>query len=83
MTEPAGDAGYRDEITEDEAAQLPATDPNIAAADHDGDGPENHEAYLGAFVDDDEAGAILDAETATRENDLDGDGVPDDQAGAR
>lgn len=83
MTDAGGQAEHRDSITEEEAGQLPATDPNIAAADH-GDDFAGHEAYLGDFVDEDDAaagsfGALVDAEAAAREDDVDGDGIPDDE----
>lgn len=73
---------YRDEMTEDEAAALDRSDPNVAGADHGEHGVVNHEDHLGAFVDDDDA-ALADAHTATLEADLDGDGEPDDPTVAR
>lgn len=82
MTDPhAGASLYRDEIDEAEAAALPAGDPNVAAAEHDGGEVVDHERHLGDFIDDDGDDpmvVVTDAERAVVEPDLDGDGLPDD-----
>ncbi len=73
------DSPYRDEITEDEAAGLDRSDPNVAGADHGEDGVVDHEKHLGVFIDEgDEQAAVGDAQTAALEPDLDGDGEPDE-----
>ncbi len=46
---------YREEINDDET-DLPASDPNVAAADHGEGGVVNHEDHLGEFVEDDAPG---------------------------
>ncbi len=79
MTEPSP---YQDEIDETAAGELPATDPNVACADHGADGVVDHEQHLGGFVDDDDATAA-DAQTATLEPDLDGDDEPDEPGEVR
>lgn len=79
-TEPAG---YRDQIGEDEAADLATADPNIAGADHGDHGVVDHEQNMGDFVDDDEGTVAADAHTAALQPDLDGDGEPDQPGGAR
>lgn len=77
------DSAYRDEITEDEAANLDRSDPNVAGADHGEDGVVDHEKHLGAFIDEgDEEASVADARAATLEPDLDedaDDGEPDEE----
>ncbi len=78
MTEP----GERVEITTDEAASLPNTDPNIAGADHGPDGVVDHEQYLGDFVADDDPTVVEgDALAASVEPDQDGDTDTDTDTG--
>ncbi len=73
MTEP-NPGGYVDRVAVDAVAGLPATDPNIAAADHGDDGVVDHERHLGDFVDDENT-VLADACTAALEPDVEPDGA--------
>ncbi len=71
------DVGYRDEIDTGEVDGLAADNPNVAVRPEES-GQVDHEALMGALVDDgdDPAG---DAVAATLQPDEDGDGIPDAQ----
>lgn len=59
---------YLTEIDPATAAGLAPDDPNVAAGPT-GDSDVDHEQLMGALVDDDDP--VLDAEVATREDDVD------------